>query len=167
MTRIRITLLAVLAAALLIAVPAAGATQATATKPTKIPASGSAIVVAGKIHLDTVTSPLVLVDTGTFTGTPFGSGTTTQTYTLNPATGRARTAIELVTATGTITASAVSYYTTNNVTISFSGVARITGGTGAYAGLTSGALEFQALHSITGKREVFLLLGTTARPGRG
>ena len=165
-TRIRL-LVAACALAALAVLPALGlaASPSTATKPQSIPASGSAIVIAGTIHLEEVVSPLVLLDEGTVRGTPFGQGTTTQTYTLHPRTGIAETAIEIANDEGTVTIQAVSSYTTNNVTISFSGVARITGGTGAYAGLTSGALAFQALHSITGKREAFTLTGSTARPG--
>ena len=108
-TRIRL-LIACCALAALASLPAVGlaADPATATKPQKIPASGSAIVVAGKIHLDSVISPFVLQDSGTVTGT-----------------------------------------------------------TGAYAGLTTGPLEFQALHSLTGKKEAFVMVGTTARPGKG
>lgn len=168
LTRLRL-LVACCALAALAALPATGlaAGQSSATTPQSIPAGGSAIAVAGKIHLVTVQSPFVLLDEGTFTGTPFGSGTTTQTYTLHPLTGMAETDIVLTTADGTITATAVSSYTTNNVTMSFSGVARITGGTGAYAGLTSGALEFRALHAITGKREAFAITGSTARPAAG
>lgn len=167
-TRIRL-LMAICAVGLLAALPASGlaSAQSTATKPSRIPASGSAIVVAGKIHLDTVVSPFVLQDSGTITGTPFGSGTTTQIYTLYPKSGRAKTEFEFVTASGTVTAIAISNYTTNKATISFSGIGRITGGTGAYAGMTSGVLEFQALHSITGKREAFSLIGSTATPAAG
>lgn len=166
--RIRL-LIASCALGALVALPAAGlaSQQSTATKPARIPASGSAIIVAGKIHLDTVVSPLVLQDTGTVTGTPFGSGTTTQLYTLHPKTGIAETQIEIDTASGTVTAIAYSNYTTNTATISFSGVGKITGGTGAYAGITSGVLEFQALHALTGKREAFALVGSTATPAAG
>lgn len=162
-------LLAFCTLALVAALPATGlaSKQSTATKPTRSPASGGAIVVAGKIHLDMVVSPFVLQDSGTVAGTPFGSGTTTQIYTLNPKSGLAETQIEIDTASGTVMATALSRYTTNNATISFSGVARITGGTGAYTGLTSGILEFQALHSITGKREAFTMVGSTARPTGG
>lgn len=167
-TRIRL-LIACCALAALAALPAAGlaADQSAAKKPQKIPTSGSAIVVAGKIHLDNVVSPFVLQDSGTVTGTPFGSGTTTQIYTLYPTSGRAKTEIQIVTDAGTVTAIAASNYHTTNVAISFSGIARITGGTGAYAGLTTGPLEFQALHSLTGKKEAFVMIGTTARPGKG
>lgn len=164
-TRIRL-IIACCALAVLAAFPATGlgAILTSATKPQKIVASGNPVAIAGKIHLVDVVSPFVLLDEGTVTGTPFGSGTTSQTYTLHPKTGIATTAIEIANDSGTVTLEAVSFYTTNNVAISFSGVARITGGTGAYAGLTSGVLEFQALHSLTGKREAFALMGSTARP---
>jgi len=39
--------------------------------------------------------------------------------------------------------------------------------TGAFAGASSGVLEFNALHSITGKREVIGFLGSTAKPQLG
>ena len=169
-------LAALLGLGLLLALPAAaGATGGLmqsagpspwhATAPKRIPTSGSVVAIVGKTHLDHAQSPLVLVDVGTVTGTPYGKGSIELTYTLHPKWGIATTAFTITTATGTITGRAVSHYAIGKVTISFSGVGRITGGTGAFAGTASGVLEFNALHSLTGKREVIRFLGSTLRPG--
>jgi hypothetical protein len=151
----------------LIAVPTASAapSPSSATKPAKIPASGSVIAIVGKTQLDRAESPLVLVDTGTVTGTPYGAGTIELTYTLHPQSGTAETAFTITTATGTVTGAAVSRYAMRTASISFSGIGMITGGTGAFAGAASGVLQFNALHSITGKREVIQFVGSTKSVG--
>jgi hypothetical protein len=151
-TRLRVLLACCILGAL-IAVPTAIAAPSpeNATKPAKIPASGSIVVIVG--------------DTGTVKGTPYGAGSIELTYTLRPKLGIAETVFTITTATGTVTGQAVSAYSMGNVTISFSGVGQITGGTGAFEGASSGVLQFNALHSITGKREVIEFRGTTTRPG--
>ena len=165
-TRLRVLLACCILGAL-IAVPTAIAAPSpeNATKPAKIPASGSIVVIVGKTQLDHAESPLALVDTGTVKGTPYGAGSIELTYTLRPKLGIAETVFTITTATGTVTGQAVSAYSMGNVTISFSGVGQITGGTGAFEGASSGVLQFNALHSITGKREVIEFRGTTTRPG--
>ena len=165
-TRLRVLLVGCLLGAL-IAVPAAGAAPSpeSATKPIKIPVSGSVVAIVGKTQLDHAESPLVLVDVGTVKGTPYGAGSIELTYTLRPKTGIAETVFTITTATGTVTGQAVSTYAMGNVTISFSGIGLITGGTGAFEGTSSGLLEFNALHSLTGKREVIAFRGSSVRPG--
>jgi len=167
-TRLRVLLACCILGAL-IAVPAASAAPSpeNATKPAKISAGGSVVAIAGKTHLDHAESPLVLVDKGNVKGTPYGAGSIELTYTLHPKAGVAKTDFTITTATGTVTGQAVSKYLMRNVSISFSGIGQITGGTGAFAGASSGVLEFNALHSITGKREVIGFLGSTAKPQLG
>ena len=148
-------------------VASAAPSPGNATKPAKIGAGGSIVAIVGKTHLDHANSPLVLVDMGNVKGTPYGAGSIELTYTLHPATGVAKTDFTITTATGTVTGQAVSKYAMGNVSISFAGVGQITGGTGAFAGTSSGVLEFNALHSITGKREVIGFLGSTAKPQIG
>ena len=166
--RLRVLLACCLLGAL-IAVPAASAAPSpgNTSKPAKIAAGGSVVAIAGKTHLDHAESPLVLVDKGNVKGTPYGAGSIELTYTLRPKAGVAKTDFTITTATGTVTGQAVSKYAMRNVSISFSGIGQITGGTGAFAGATSGVLEFNALHSITGKREVIGFLGSTAKPQLG
>ena len=149
-------LLAFCTLALVAALPATGlaSKQSTATKPTRIPASGGAIVVAGKIHLDMVVSPFVLQDSGTVAGTPVGSGTTTQIYTLDPKSGLAETQIEIDTASGTVTATALSRYTTNNATICYNTLHR------AWSGKWTGDFRASAFARYTNDPNNLLALAT-------
>ena len=120
--------------------------------------------ITGRTHPALVVSPLVLQDAGTVTGSPVGSGNITLRYRLLPKRGVAITTFTIVNANGAVRGKALSHYTTNNVTITFTGAARLSGGTGRYAGITSGPLEFNALHSITGKREVISFVGRGTKP---
>lgn len=152
----------------LVVAPAASAAMQppqNAIRPSKIPATGSVVAIAGKTHLDHAEGALVLVDTGTVTGTPYGAGTVTLTYTLHPRLGFAETAFTITAPTGTVSGRAISRYNVGNVSISFTGAGQITGGTGAFAGATSGVLQFNALHSITGKREAIEFVGSTKALG--
>lgn len=135
----------------------------TAAAPTTA-AAGKAIAVQGKIALvgTSSTSPNTLVDSGTFSGTPFGSGTTQQTYQLFPKRGVAKVTFSLTNDQGTANGIAYTKFTTTDVTFVFTGAGRITGGTGAYAGMSSGMLQFNAIHSKTGKRERFALVGSAS-----
>jgi hypothetical protein len=42
----------------------------------------------------------------------------------------------------------------------------LTAGTGAYANITSGLLQFNAVHSITGKKEAIAFTGSTVNPAK-
>ena len=80
---------------LLLAVPTfAGATgvHKQGMKPT-VPAKGAGVIIVGKTHLASVTSPTVLNDEGTVQGSPIGSGTIKLTYTLHPKAGVAETTL--------------------------------------------------------------------------
>ena len=123
-----------------------------------------AVNIAGPTHLDTVVSPFVLQDVGTVSGSPVGSGDITLIYTLMPKRGVAVTTFTITNANGTVTGKAVSKYTVNTVTLSFTGAGRLTGGTGKYAGITSGPLQFNALHSVTGKKEAISFVGRATKP---
>jgi hypothetical protein len=122
------------------------------------------VTIAGRTQLAVVVSPLVLQDVGTVTGSPVGSGNITLRYRLLPKRGTAITTFIIVNAHGTVRGKAVSQYTMNNVSITFTGAARLSGGTGRYAGITSGTLEFNALHSITGKKEAISFVGRGTKP---
>jgi hypothetical protein len=161
-TRLRVLLVGCLLGAL-IAVPAAGAAPSpgNATKPAKVPASGSVLAIVGKMHLDSTDGPTVLIDKGNVTGTPYGAGTAEFIYTLRPKTSTATVDMTITTATGTITAEAITTYATQKITMTFSGVAIITGGTGAYANASSGVLQFNALHNLVTLNVGVELLGST------
>lgn len=153
---------------LLLAAPTfAGATGGlmqltTATAPTK----GAGVIILGKTHLASVTSPTVLNDEGTVKGSPIGSGTIKLTYTLHPKAGVAETTFTITNSLGTISGLAASTYAQTRLRLTFSGAGMLTAGTGAYAAITSGLLEFNAVHSITGKKEAIAFIGTTATPSK-
>jgi hypothetical protein len=165
-TRLRVLLACCIVCAL-IAVPVAGAAPSpfAASKPAKVPASGSIIAIAGKMHLDSTDGPNVLIDKGNVTGTPYGAGTAEFVYTLNPKSTMATVAMTITTATGTITAEAITSYAKQKVTMTFSGAAIITGGTGAYANASSGVLQFNALHNLVTLNVGVEVLGSTKSVG--
>ena len=127
-TRLRVLLACCMLGAL-IAVPAASAAPSpgNATKPTKVPPSGSVLAVVGKMHLDSTKGLTVLIDKGNVKGTPYGAGTAEFIYTLHPKTGVATVDMTITTTTGTITAEAITTYAKQKITMTFSGVAIITG----------------------------------------
>ena len=161
-TRFRIFLVCCIAGALIV-VPAAGAAPSpgTATKPITVPAGGSVLAIIGKMHLDSTDGPTVLIDKGDVTGTPYGAGTAVFIYTLHPKSRTASVAITITTAAGTITARAITSYATQKITMTFSGAAIVTGGTGAYADASSGMLQFNALHNLVTLQVGVELLGST------
>lgn len=144
---------------------ASAATPFEATRPTAIPATGGLIAIAGRTQLADASAPNTLVDTGTVRGRPFGQGTVELAYTLHPRRDVASVAFTITNGRGTVTGVAYASYTTVRLGLIFTGAGRLTGGTGAYAGQTSGVLQFDAIHSKTGQREVIRLLGSTADPG--
>lgn len=153
---------------LLLAVPTfAGATgvHKQAMKPTA-PAKGAGVIIVGKTHLASITSPTVLNDEGTVKGSPIGSGTIKLTYTLHPKAGVAETTFTITNSLGTVSGLAASTYAQTRLHLTFTGVGMLTGGTGAYATITSGLLQFNAVHSITGKKEVIAFVGSTVSPSK-
>ncbi len=133
---------------------------AQGTAPTK----GAGVIIVGKTHLATVTSPTVLNDEGTVQGSPIGAGTIKLTYTLHPKAGVAETTFTITNSLGTVSGLAASTYAQTRLHLTFSGAGMLTAGTGAYATITSGLLEFNAIHSITGKKEAIAFVGTTLTP---
>jgi len=133
----------------------AGAAAPPAVKP---------VTVVGKTHLDTVVSPLVLQDKGTVKGSPIGSADVVLRYTLKPAAGMTSVTYTMTNASGTVTGTALARYSTNNLVITFTGRAAFTSGTGAYAGIKAPTLQFNAKHSITGKREAIAFTGRATIP---
>ncbi len=163
-------LVVLLGLGLLLALPAAAGATARqggygAADPTTAKAP-SAVIILGTTHLASITSPTVLNDEGNVKGSPFGSGTIKLTYTLHPAAGVAETTFTITNSLGTISGLAASTYAQTRLRLTFSGAGMLTAGTGAYAAITSGLLEFNAVHSITGKKEAIAFIGTTATPSK-
>ncbi len=120
--------------------------------------------IAGTTSLEKAQSPTVLVDTGTVSGSPVGSGSIRLVYTLRPETGVATTTFTIANARGTVSGTATSRYAVTRVHITFTGVGSITRGTRAYAGIRGRPLAFDAIHSLTGKRERIALTGRATLP---
>ena len=133
-------------------------TLAAAARPTAV-----GVHLAGRTALAKVVSSTVLVDRGAITGSPVGSGRITLVYTLHPNAGVASTAFTIVNARGTVTSRARSTYDVTRLHITFAGTGSLTAGTRAYAGIRARRLEFNALHSITGRKEAVALTGRAAR----
>ena len=141
--------------------------------PTALSGSSTQIIpiaIVGKTKLTTMESPLVVQDSGTVQGSPIAKGQTgaiTLTYEMKPKTGRANVTWMITTRGGTISGTCTTNYTTTNTTWTFTGSGKITGGTGAWKGITSKPLEFNAKHSKLGKHEVIAFRGTGTLPARG
>jgi len=156
---------------LLLAVPTfAGATPrqggygSTGSSAPTAPTKGAGVIILGKTHLASVTSPTVLNDEGNVQGSPIGAGTIKLTYTLHPKAGVAETTFTITNSLGTVSGLAASTYAQTRLHLTFSGAGMLTAGTGAYATITSGLLQFNAIHSITGKKEAIALTGSTVNP---
>jgi hypothetical protein len=97
-----------------------------------------------------------LVDRGTVTGT-FGKGTVEITVTL--AEGRGTGGFRLRFAKGAVVGTVDMPFTISGGEIDFRGTARITGGTGAYRGITSGALEARDHNTLDGQHGEVVVTG--------
>lgn len=152
-----------IATAGILALATLGASAATLTAAPKAP-TAVGVHITGKTSLNKVQSPTVLIDTGTVSGSPVGSGRIRLVYTLHPETGVASTTFTIANAKGTVSGTATSRYAVTRVHITFTGAGAITRGTGAYAGIRGRPLAFDAIHSVTGKREAIALTGRATRP---
>ena len=154
---------AVAAAVAIAAVAALGASATALAAAAKAP-TAVAVHLTGRTALAKVQSTTVLIDRGTVTGSPVGSGRITLVYTLHPSTGIASTRFTIVNAHGTVTGRATSSYAVTRLHITFNGAGSLTGGTRAYAGIRGAPLAFDAVHSITGRREAIALTGRATVP---
>lgn len=122
--------------------------------------------IAGSTYLVGKDAGTTLNDQGTVKGAPVGSATIAISYTLLPKQSNAKVTWTMTNASGTVTGKALTRYTTTNLTIVFTGKAGFTGGTGKYAGIKGANMEFNAVHSKTGKKEAMTIVGTAVLPGR-
>ena len=102
-------------------------------------------------------TPGQIEDRGTVTGTPFGRGRVTLTGRLTA--GRFEGTFRLLFKRGSIAGTATMPYTISGNRISFNGTARFTSGTGAYRGITSGALKARDTNTLDGQNGRFTLEG--------
>jgi hypothetical protein len=116
-----------------------------------------AVSIDGKTKMVTSTTPGTIEDHGTLTGTPFGRGAVEIVVTL--AGGRATGSFRMLFAKGSITGTIDMPFTIEGGEIDFRGTARFTAGTGAYRGITSGALEVHDHNTLDGQNGVVSLQG--------
>jgi hypothetical protein len=116
-----------------------------------------AVSIDGKTKMGTASTPGTIEDHGTLTGTPFGRGTVEIVVTL--AGGRATGTFRMLFAKGSITGTVDMPFTIEGGEIDFRGTARFTGGTGAYRGISSGALAVHDHNTLDGQNGVVSLAG--------
>ena len=122
------------------------------------------VQLSGRTALAKAESPTVLIDRGTISGSPVGTGRITLVYRLRPREGVASTTFTIVNARGTVTGQARSTYVVTRLHLTFTGAGSLIGGTGAYRGIRGRPLAFDAVHSITGRREAVVLSGRATLP---
>ena len=116
------------------------------------------VSVDGKTKMiKTPITPGTIEDHGTVTGTPFGSGKLEVVVTL--ANGKATGSFRMLFAKGSVTGTLDMPFTIEGGEIDFRGTARLIAGTGAYRGITSGALGVHDHNTLDGQNGVVTLTG--------
>jgi hypothetical protein len=98
-----------------------------------------------------------VTDRGAVTGTPFGTGTVELTGSL--AGGRLTATFRLLFDDGSVVGTADMPFTISGSEIDFEGTARFAWGTGAYRGITSGALAAQDHNTLDGQSGELVVRG--------
>ncbi len=124
-------------------------TYQLATTTRRGPRARHPVSVTGRTRTVTPATPGTVEDHGTLTGTPFGNGSIVLVGTLKDArfTGTFRLRFRR----GSVTGTASMPFTLSANGISFRGTARFTGGTGAYRGISSGALQVRDHNTLDGQ----------------
>jgi hypothetical protein len=108
-----------------------------------------AVNVKGTTHTVTPATPGTVEDHGTLTGTPFGKGSIVLVGKF--AGGRLTATFRLTFKRGSVIGTASLPYTIAGNEISFHGKSRFTGGTGAFRGISSGALDTHDTNTLDGQ----------------
>jgi hypothetical protein len=127
-----------------------------ATRPPG-PRTRHRVSIDGATKMVPSTTPGTIEDHGTVTGTPFGRGTVEIVVTL--ANGRATGSFRMLFAKGSVLGTIDMPFTITGGEIDFRGTARITAGTGAYRGISSGALAAHDHNTLDGQNGVVELTG--------
>lgn len=133
-----------------VAALAIGGVAVAASGLSAVPSSGSGVAVNITSHdkLTAMPKPTVLVDTGVVQGSPVGSGSIELTYLLQPKKREAKTTFTIRNAKGSVDGVCGSTYTTSSAQILMTGSCTLVRGTGAYRGITSTPLQFNADHNL-------------------
>jgi hypothetical protein len=115
------------------------------------------VSIDGKTKMVTATTAGTIEDHGTVTGTPFGRGSVEIAVTLKD--GKATGTFRMLFGKGSVTGTIDMPFTVSGGEIDFRGTARLTGGTGAYRGITSGALAAHDHNTLDGQNGVVTLTG--------
>jgi hypothetical protein len=116
-----------------------------------------AVSIDGSTKMVTATTPGTIEDHGTVSGTPFGRGSVEIVVVLKD--GRATGTFRMLFAGGSVTGTVAMPFTIEGGEIDFRGTARFTGGTGAYRGITSGALRAHDHNTLDGQNGVVSVEG--------
>jgi hypothetical protein len=115
------------------------------------------IGIDGATKMVSAAAPGTIEDRGTVRGTPFGRGTVTIVVAL--ADGRATGGFRLLYPRGSIAGTLSMPFTIEGGEIHFRGTARFTGGTGAFRGISSGALAVVDDNTLDGQNGVVSVTG--------
>lgn len=116
------------------------------------------VVLDGRTATVTAATPGTVEDHGTVTGTPFGAGRLLLVGKL--AAGSLTATVRLTFPRGSVIAAVTMPFSIIQGEIDFRGVARFTGGTGAYRGITSGTLQAADHNTLDGQHGTFTVRGT-------
>jgi hypothetical protein len=117
-----------------------------------------AVRVTGKTRTVAPATPGTVEDHGTVTGTPFGKGKIVLVGTL--ANGRLEGTFRLTYQRGSVIGTVSMPFTADAEGIDFKGTSRITGGTGIYRGISSGALKTRDHNTLDGQHGTLSVAGS-------
>ena len=122
------------------------------------PRADHAMDVTGHTRTTFGSAPGQVTDRGAVTGTPFGDGTIVLDGTL--ADGRLTATYRLTFPNGSVQGSVAMPFTISGGEIDFAGTTTLTGGTGAYRGITGQALQVHDHNTLDGQNGVLTVSGT-------
>jgi hypothetical protein len=112
----------------------------------------------GRTRLVSSAAPGTVEDHGTVTGKPFGKGTIVLVGAL--ANGRLQGTFWLTYPRGSVVGTTSMPFTISGNEIDFAGTSRITGGTGAFRGIRSGALKTRDHNTLDGQNGTLSVVGS-------
>jgi hypothetical protein len=112
----------------------------------------------GVTHTVTPATAGTVEDHGTVSGTPFGKGSIVLVGTFGG--GRLTATFRLTFPRGSVIGTTSMPFTISGNEISFHGTSRFTGGTGAYRGISSGALETSDHNTLDGQHGTLSVVGS-------